>query len=736
MNPFDLRRGLCAFALLALISCGGGTTTEVEDPVPTTLTLSTNSVGFGFLGASQRVTGTVLDQSGDPIVNAVTWSSQDENVATVTTAGVIRAEGNGTTTVDATAGSLSESVTVTVQQVPSFVAAASGDNQSGLAGTQLDDPIVALVQDQGGAPVQGVEVTFVPGPNSGTVSPTSGMSGADGTVSASWTLDAMFGPQTVMADIGVDDTEFNAFGGSDTPTPDLLFSNPIRVVRSDPTSLDSVTVTVTVLNQGDAPAPAFRVELLIDNVEVGGVDVVGLGDGDEEEVSFEIGPLAAGTRSIHAVVDSESAVLELNELNNTDDRQLIVLLQQAVSPGTTVPALSADPGDELLFKVDVGTTPTNLTVELSGGTGDVDLWIESGVRPRNRTDYDDCISDGPTMSEACQFPEATGVYHISVFAPANQTGPSGFTNSSLTVTVGSPVETFDLELIFVDNGTASQDQAFLDAAGIWNSVISGDIPDYDLDGFTIPANECIDGQPSLSGVVDDVVIYVAIRNIDGPGGTLARAGPCFIRNGSGLAFVGTMEFDDADLGLLETEGNMQTVVLHEMGHVLGVGTIWSYRGLLQAPSTDRTANPCTVNNPTADTHFTGALARSAFDAAGGAGYPTAKVPVANGEFGAGCGSADGHWRESVMDTELMTPFIDGGQLNPMSAITIQSLADLGYPVDLELADPYTLPGTGPQAVAPTIEAGHGTGIIDLSDDLRQGPITVMDPGGRVVRVLR
>ncbi|NNF14096.1 MAG: hypothetical protein HKN72_12770 [Gemmatimonadetes bacterium] len=736
MKPFDPRRGACALVLLALAACGGSTTTEVEDPVPATLTLSVSTVEFGFLNASQRVSATVLDQFGDPMANAVTWSSQDQGVAEVTAAGVIRAEGNGTTIVDAVAGSLTESVTVTVQQVASFVTAASGNDQDGLAGTRLDEPLVAIVQDQGGAPVEGIEVTFTPGDNSGAVDPATGTSGADGTVSTTWTLDVMFGPQTVVAAIDVDDVEFGAFGGSETPTPDLLFSDPIRVVRSDPSSLDELTVFATLLNQGDAPAPAFRVELMVDGTEVAGVDVVGLGEGAEEEVSFDVGPLAAGTRSIEVVVDSEGTVLELNEVNNSDDRELIVVVQQVVTPGNTVPALSAAAGEQHLFLVDVGATPTNLTVQLAGGTGDVDLFVEGGERPRNRTDFDDCISDGPTMAEGCQLPEATGLYHISVFAPENPVGPSGFTNSSLTVTVGDPVEGFDLELIFVDNGTASQDQAFLDAAAIWNGVISGDIPDYDLDGTQIAANQCIDGQPALTGVIDDVVIYVAIRNIDGPSGVLARAGPCFIRNGSGLAFVGTMEFDDADLDLLELEGNMQSVVLHEMGHVLGVGTIWSYRGLLQAPSSDRSANPCTVNNPGADTHFTGALTRDAFDAAGGADYPTAKVPVANGEFGAGCGSADGHWRESVMDTELMTPFIDGGQLNPLSAITVQSLADLGYPVDLDLADPYMLPETDPPAVAPTMEVGPGTGIIDLSDDLRQGPITVMDPGGKVVRILR
>ena len=70
----------------------------------------------------------------------------------------------------------------------------------------------------------------------------------------------------------------------------------------------------------------------------------------------------------------------------------------------------------------------------------------------------------------------------------------------------------------------------------------------------------------------------------------------------------------------------------------------------------------------------GAIA--AFNDAGGRNYTGAKVPV------------DGsHWRYSVLEGDLMVP--GGGRA--LSAITVQSLADLGYGVDVTQADPYTLP---------------------------------------------
>ena len=35
-----------------------------------------------------------------------------------------------------------------------------------------------------------------------------------------------------------------------------------------------------------------------------------------------------------------------------------------------------------------------------------------------------------------------------------------------------------------------------------------------------------------------------------------------------------MQFDVADMAKLISNGTLQSVVLHEMGHVLGIGTLW------------------------------------------------------------------------------------------------------------------------------------------------------------------
>ncbi len=40
-----------------------------------------------------------------------------------------------------------------------------------------------------------------------------------------------------------------------------------------------------------------------------------------------------------------------------------------------------------------------------------------------------------------------------------------------------------------------------------------------------------------------------------------------------------MQFNSADMAQMAANGTLTTVILHEMGHVLGIGTIWNSLGL-------------------------------------------------------------------------------------------------------------------------------------------------------------
>lgn len=133
-----------------------------------------------------------------------------------------------------------------------------------------------------------------------------------------------------------------------------------------------------------------------------------------------------------------------------------------------------------------------------------------------------------------------------------------------------------------------------------------------------------------------------------------------------------MTFDTADLAKMEQAGTLNDVITHEMGHVIGIGTVWGAKRLLNGTGT---ANPTFIGQ--AATAEYGTLRRSG---------PT-PVPVENT---GGPGTRDSHWRESVFAKELMTGFV-GLAGNPLSRMTAASLKDLGYAVNLDAAEPYTLP---------------------------------------------
>ena len=314
----------------------------------------------------------------------------------------------------------------------------------------------------------------------------------------------------------------------------------------------------------------------------------------------------------------------------------------------------------------------------------------------------------------------------STWTLGSQEGPQGVTvsaviNSGADAAFSAVATDFDIELVFITNGTPSQDAVFLAAADRWMGILRGELPDVDFSINPVPADSCTEGQPTVSSTIDDLRIYVQITPIDGIFGTLAQAGPCQIRTTSQLPVLGFIELDAADVTRLEQDGDLMDVILHEMGHVLGIGTLWdNFANLL--------VNPSLPSNPGADTHFAGAAAVAAFDAAGGTAYTGgAKVPVANE---ASVGSSDAHWREPVLGLELMTPALTAGITNPLSAITTESLVDLGYGVESSAADPFTKTFSAPARV--TTAGGR---VIDLTNDTYRGPIQIVDHSGNVIRTI-
>jgi hypothetical protein len=233
---------------------------------------------------------------------------------------------------------------------------------------------------------------------------------------------------------------------------------------------------------------------------------------------------------------------------------------------------------------------------------------------------------------------------------------------------------YQVTVVYVGAFTAAQQAAFDAAAARWSQVISGDLPGVTLPGGTF---------------VDDIQIQASVVPIDGAGGVLGQAGPTQFRGGAGaLPYAGVMEFDTADVAALETGGTFQGVIMHEMGHVLGLGTLWPSLNLVSGAG-----GP----NPV----YVGANAVREYNAI--FGLTGTSVPVENT---GGPGTRDAHWRESTMQTELMTGYASpSGVAMPLSRITVGGLADLGYAVNYGAADLYSRP----PVMAPS-PSGGGMGV--------------------------
>ncbi|GMN10515.1 leishmanolysin-related zinc metalloendopeptidase [Croceitalea sp. MTPC9] len=219
---------------------------------------------------------------------------------------------------------------------------------------------------------------------------------------------------------------------------------------------------------------------------------------------------------------------------------------------------------------------------------------------------------------------------------------------------------FTIEIRFLGGLTSSQQIVFEEASSRWSELITGDLPRVQL------AN---------GEIIEDVRIDAQAVNIDGSLGILGQAGPTQLRAESFLPATGIMQFDTADLARLEAEDSLKDAIIHEMGHVLGFGTLWSsqFLNLITGEGSE---------NPT----FTGTNAIREYKILRQE-ENLINVPLANT---GGQGTRDGHWREAIFSNELMTGFINMGD-NPISRLSIAAFEDMGYTVDYNKSNEYRLP---------------------------------------------
>jgi hypothetical protein len=207
----------------------------------------------------------VLLPGGQPAVGAtVTWSVGAGSGTITPLVSVTDANGQATAqwTLGTAPGAQSASASVAGAGTATFAATAvagpaaalvkvSGDGQSAPAGTTLPAQLVAKVVDAYGNPVPGAPLAWAVTAGGGSVTPTSGTTGAAGTGSTAWTLGPAAGAQAVRVTSGALAADFTATAGSAysltwfQPAVGTVAGDSVYVlVRGSSTDLVSATATV------------------------------------------------------------------------------------------------------------------------------------------------------------------------------------------------------------------------------------------------------------------------------------------------------------------------------------------------------------------------------------------------------------------------------------------------------------------------------------------------------------
>ena len=145
--------------------------------------------GGGSAGNGGTSEGLVSNARGVPNSNSGNTSCGN----TTTSSGGTTTSSGGTST--------GSGGTSTSGGTPAQVIASGGNNQPGTAGTALTLPLTAAVEDSNGHPVAGVSVKFTVTNGAGTLSTTFVTTNGSGDASASYTLGALAGTNTVVASV-------------------------------------------------------------------------------------------------------------------------------------------------------------------------------------------------------------------------------------------------------------------------------------------------------------------------------------------------------------------------------------------------------------------------------------------------------------------------------------------------------------------------------------------------------
>jgi hypothetical protein len=314
---------------------------------------------------------------------------------------------------------------------------------------------------------------------------------------------------------------------------------------------------------------------------------------------------------------------------------------------------STDTSDIYRFTVDQSGI---FTANLNELTGDADVRLIQDTNNNGVIDQGEVIAwqwERGTGSESIRHFLNSGNYFVQAMSYNNQTANYSL-STNFTVAASDNLR-FDIQVNLANslNGlNANARNAIEQAAQFWEQVIS---------------------HSTFNGVHN---LRIDVTGASLRGNTLAQASPRGYQrdaNNRYMPVTGAATINSNQFSTFNNDSNyLRDVMIHEFGHVLGIGTLWEERGRNFVRRADGTYNSNTY-------------AGWAYGELNGTFTQTA-IPLTTGVV---AGSDYSHWREQVFADEIMTHAIGSGG-SPLSQMSIASLRDIGWNVNYGASEPYSL----------------------------------------------
>ncbi|MGJ8561883.1 MAG: DUF4214 domain-containing protein [Litorimonas sp.] len=309
------------------------------------------------------------------------------------------------------------------------------------------------------------------------------------------------------------------------------------------------------------------------------------------------------------------------------------------------------------------------------------VYDSNGVLIQN-TENDD-VSGSDTSSQLQFVTDVPGTFYLAAGGFGDTLG-----QYRLELNDRGPLDDnrFDITIEFTSDDTPDEYiEAFEDAVERWEEIITGDLDYAFVEGY---------------GFVDDILIEIAVEDLEltfeGVDQTILAISSVLDQRSDAASGAGALPtysrivLNPDEIG---SALNLDELVQNTIGRALGFGSLWEEFGLVQA--IDGVAT------------YTGSNAlremEELSDDLNGVNV------LEDGEDGA---LAAEYWSEDVFGFELMTslvairrPFFGPAEFgrpdNPISALTIAAMQDLGYQVDYGGADQFQLSSGALSSTAPT-----------------------------------